>query len=114
MTLSAGPVDSIWAAFMRALLGWGNALIVGRPLRAVELASRRSLDPFGEERLQARDQSIDRVGVVIQMARNAHVPAAAEIDNRDFDAQPLPDGVLQRIGDGARFVGRGGRKGDVG
>src|SRR5437868_5089786 len=38
------------------------------------------------------------------MTRNADVTAAAEIDDGNFDAELLPDRVLQRVGHGAGFV----------
>ena len=42
--------------------------------------------------------------VIIEMTRNADVTAAAEIDDGNFDAELLPDRVLERVGHGAGFV----------
>ena len=49
---------------------------------------------------QSREEPVDLLAVVIEMARDTDIAIAAEIDDRHFDAELVPDDVLERIGDG--------------
>lgn len=72
------------------------------------------MDDRLEQMLDAAHEAVDLLGVVVEVAGDANVAAAAEIDDGDFDSEVLPDGVLERVGDGAGFVGGCWREGDMG